>query len=62
MFDRFEAFKKAIEDKSIDYNTLSLMIDFHVVKGTLTQEQGEELFNLMYPQDEEDTEENTTEV
>lgn len=65
MFDRFEAFKKAIEDKSIDYNTLSLMIDFHVTKGTLTQEQGEELFNLMYPQDEEDTggntEENTTE-
>ncbi|WP_161950279.1 hypothetical protein [Clostridium thermosuccinogenes] len=52
MFDRFESFKKAIEDKSIDYNTLQLMIDFHVLKGTLTEEQGNELFNLMYPEEE----------
>jgi hypothetical protein len=59
MFDRFESFKKAIEDKSIDYNTLQLMIDFHVLKGTLTPEQGEELFAMMYPPSEE-PEENQT--
>lgn len=52
MFDRFESYKKAIEDKSIDFNTLQLMIDFHVTKGTLTQEQGDELFALMYPKEE----------
>lgn len=49
MFNRFESFKKAIVDKSIDFNTLQLMIDFHVTKGTLTPEQGEELFAMMYP-------------
>lgn len=49
MFDRFESYKKAIEDKSIDFNTLKIMIDFHVTKGTLTQEQGNELFVLMNP-------------
>ena len=48
MFNRFESYKKAIEDKSIDFNTLSIMIDFHVTKSTLTQEQGDELYNLMY--------------
>ncbi len=47
MFNRFEAYKKAIADKSIDFNTLQLMIDFHMQKGTLTQEQGQELFWLM---------------
>lgn len=50
MFNRFESYKQAIQDKSIDFNTLSIMIDFHVTKGTLTQEQGEELYNLMYPE------------
>ena len=55
MFNRYEAFKQAIRDRSIDYNTLSLMVDFHINKGTLTQEEGNELFNLMYPQDEEAT-------
>jgi len=57
MFNRFESFKKAISDKSIDYNTLQLMIDFHVAKGTLTEEQGQELFNLMHPPEEENPEE-----
>ncbi len=55
MFDRFISYKKAIEDKSIDFNTLSIMIDFHITKGTLTQEQGTELNNLMYPPVEEQT-------
>jgi hypothetical protein len=49
MFNRFESYKQAIQDKSIDFNTLSIMIDFHITKGTLIQEQGTELFNLMYP-------------
>jgi len=49
MFNRYESFKKAITDKSIEYNTLGLMIDFHVTKGTLTQEEGQELYNMMYP-------------
>lgn len=49
MFNRYESFKKAISDKSLDFNTLQLMIDFHVTKGTLTPEQGEELFAMMYP-------------
>lgn len=49
MFNRFESFKKAIVDKSIDFNTLQLMIDFHVQKGTLAEEEGQELFGLMYP-------------
>lgn len=52
MFDRFESFKKAIADRSLDFNTLQLMIDFHMLKGTLTQEQGDELFALMYPKEE----------
>ncbi|MEG6613772.1 hypothetical protein V6C42_13030 [Pseudoclostridium thermosuccinogenes] len=59
MFNRFESFKKAIVDKSIDFNTLQLMIDFHVQKGTLTEEEGQELFSLMYPP-EESEEENET--
>jgi len=54
MFNRFESFKKAIVDKSIDFNTLQLMIDFHVQKGTLTEEEGQELFSLMYPPTEEE--------
>ncbi len=49
MFNRFESYKQAIQDKSIDFNTLSIMIDFHLMKGTLTQEQYDELFALMYP-------------
>jgi len=53
MFNRFESFKKAIADKSIDFNTLQLMIDFHVQKGTLAEEEGQELFGLMYPPAEE---------
>lgn len=53
MFNRYEAYKTAIQDKSIDFNTLAVMIDFHVIKGTLTQEQGDELYNLMYPTIEE---------
>jgi len=56
MFNRFESYKKAIVDKSIDFNTLSLMIDFHVQKGTLTPEQGEDLFAMMYPPAEESEE------
>jgi len=59
MFNRFESFKKAIVDKSIDFNTLQLMIDFHVQKGTLAEEEGQELFGLMYPP-EESEEENET--
>lgn len=53
MFNRYESFKKAISDKSLDFNTLQLMIDFHVTKGTLTSEHGQELFALMYPPAEE---------
>lgn len=55
MFNRFDSYKKAIEDKSIDFNTLGVMIDFHVIKGTLTQEQSDELFSLMNPVVEETT-------
>jgi hypothetical protein len=57
MFNRYESYKKAIDKKSIDFNTLSLMIDFHFLKGNFTQEQGEELFKLMYPTVEEEVEE-----
>ena len=60
MFDRFESFKKAIADRSLDFNTLQLMIDFHMLKGTLTQEQGDELLALMYPPPKESEEENET--
>ncbi len=52
MFNRFESYKQAIQDKSIDFNTLGIMIDFHIVKSTFTQEQGDELYTLMYPPEE----------
>jgi hypothetical protein len=48
-FNRFESYKQAITDKSIDPNTLQVMIDFHVTKGTLTTAEGDELFLLMAP-------------
>lgn len=57
MFDRFKSYKQAIQDKSIDFNTLGIMIDFHIVKGTLTQEQGDELYALMSPPELEVVEE-----
>lgn len=47
MFDRVESFKKAIQDKNIDTNTLNLMIDFHTAKGTLSAVESEELNGLM---------------
>lgn len=50
MFNRFASYKKAIQDRSIDFNTLSIMIDFHLAKGTLIQAEYDELYNLMYPE------------
>jgi hypothetical protein len=49
MFNRFESFKQAIIDKSIDANTLMIMIDFHQVKGTLSEEETAELFTMLAP-------------
>ena len=37
MFDRVASIQKAIEDKSIEENTLKLMIDFYFAKEKLTQ-------------------------
>ena len=57
MFNRFEALKKAIQDKSIDSNTLALIIDFHANKGKLQLSESDELMALLYPPQEEAPEE-----
>lgn len=49
MFNRFEAIKKCIEDKSLEKDTLMLMIDFHMLKGTLTEAEGKELLEMLNP-------------
>lgn len=51
MFNRYDSIQQAILDKSIDYNTLSIMIDFYVMKGALTEIQGNELYFMMYPEE-----------
>ena len=57
MFNRKEAIVKAIQDKSIDVNTLGVIVDFHTLKGTLSQEEGEHLFTLLNPEPESENEE-----
>mgnify|MGYP001031536710 FL=1 len=54
MFDRFEAYKQAIQDRSIDFNTLRVMIDFHLMVGNFTETEARELFELMQPQEIEE--------
>lgn len=54
MFDRFEAYKQAIQDRSIDFNTLRVMIDFHLMGGNFTETEASELFELMQPQEIEE--------
>jgi hypothetical protein len=54
MFDRFEAYKQAIQDRSIDFNTLGVMIDFHLMVGNFTETEAGELFELMQPQEIEE--------
>ena len=49
MFNRKESLEKAIQDGSIDKNTLELIIDFHILKGTLSEEDGNVLFGLLNP-------------
>lgn len=53
MFNRFESFKQAMKDKTIDQNTLELMVDFHVTKGTLTESEGAELVSVAVPTETE---------
>jgi hypothetical protein len=47
---RKQAYIKAIQDKSIDFNLLSIFIDNHVLHGTLTQADADELIALMQGQ------------
>lgn len=54
MFNRFESFKQAIKDKSLDPNTLALMVDFHVNHGTLTESEGAELASTPVPTETEE--------
>jgi hypothetical protein len=46
---RKQAYAKAITDKSIDFNLLNIFIDNHVIQGTLTQIDADELLGLMNP-------------
>lgn len=55
VFDRKESIKQAIQDNSLDKNTLSLMIDFYVQKSLLTTDDQTELMGLLYPTTTETT-------
>jgi len=47
MFNRFDSLKKAISDGGIEF--AMMLADFHLLKGTITQEQYDELNALAYP-------------
>ena len=46
-FDRFEALKQAIRDGNVNF--AMMIADFHLVRGTIFQEQYDELHELAYP-------------
>lgn len=54
-FNRFESLKKAILDGNAEF--AMMLADFHLVKGTITQEQYNELEALAYPVVEQNDEE-----
>lgn len=46
-FNRFESLKQAIKDGKVEFTMM--IADFHLVKGTITQEQYDELYLMAYP-------------
>lgn len=46
-FNRFESLKQAIKDGKVEFTMM--IADFHLVKGTITQEQYDELYGMAYP-------------
>ena len=46
-FNRFEALKKGIAYGKAEFTIM--IADFHLIKGTITQEQYDELHELAYP-------------
>ena len=46
-FERIKAMEKAIKDGAKDFTMM--IADFHLTKGTITQEQFNELHDLAYP-------------
>jgi len=53
-FNRVEALKKGIADGKIEFTMM--LADFHLVKGTISQVDYDELNALAYPEVEETTE------
>ena len=53
-FNRFESLKKGIQSGNIDFTMM--IADFHYIKGSITQEQYDELQSLAYPVKGEQTE------
>ena len=49
MFNRVASIQKAIADKSIEENTLKLMIDFYSAKGKLVQADYDNLMSMLEP-------------
>ena len=47
MFNRMESLKKAINDGSTDF--AMMLADFHLLKGSITQVEYDELNELAYP-------------
>lgn len=46
-FSRFESLKQALKDGKVEFTMM--IADFHLIKGTITQEQYDELNELAYP-------------
>ena len=51
MFNRVDAIKKAIQAKSIDDATIAMIVDMHLTKGNITQEENDMLMGMLFPEE-----------